>query len=583
MKRWVALTDCALILLTILLVNGAALGEAVFYGRQDSALIESMSGEDEMRYIGKMREAYEGRWLMSDPYLKEHRDESFSASGFLEWIPAALLRLTGGKTGFVLLFTDLLFTALTIILTFFWLRRIIPSRIVVWCCMTLLFSTVFGGSLDGLLRDTVPKFVQPLMSLYLLLLTFPNRGTLKSTLLRGILIGCMFYTYPYHWSVCLMTEATFVLYQLWQHLYIKHEAQMNALRGAIMQGAVVLIPFALIAAPMAIAMKRMLSKPEFADFYGRYHLVYTHLPAAPKLQVIVLCAIAILIVYIVRGTKHHRMTALHELLPLLLPLGGMMILLNANVITGKDPELLGHGGRVIMPVVTVAYAAVVARLCPKHVTHVIGSMVLGACLIFAGQQTAVRWQHLHSTIIQWNAAPEEAVLEWMNTHLPPERIIAAPRSISEKIPMLTSHYVFFAAGAHFSFVSLDELTDRYLGWVGLYPQEKELTDTATVIIFGNHPGAQWSKERTWNRLIGQPFTKTMADYIERQDLRQQIDTEHAHPDNAKTVERLRRYNADVIVVPEEDHLSAAALAGFSQKTVIGPYAVWVHRDVSLVP
>lgn len=575
MKRLASIIDGLLVILVILLLNANTLINISVYHHPDTALFESMrNGEDEMRYLAKIREASEGRWLMANPFLKEHRGEFFSPSGFVEWIPASIMRVLNGNMGLMLLLTDLLLSAITIILTRLWLGRLIKNPWILWSAMLLLFFNHLGGSLESLLRDVVPKFVQPLASLYLLLLTLPTRNTLRQTMLRGALVGCMFYTYPYHWSLFLITEGVFTLYRTWTGIGTR--TWTSTAKILFKESTAVLVPFGTIAAPMAFAMHTVLSRPEFQDFYNRYHIVFTHLPAAPKLQAIVLLAIAALLATMWFLKKKQKIEHT-ELLPLLLPLVGMMILLNANVITGKDPELLGHGGRVIMSVVVAAFAAIASRIIPKRVIQPIAAIFLVLFIGHTIEKKMLLAQEMNTAELQWNVSDEHAVLQWLNEHVAPESIIAAPRILSEKIPVFTSHYTQFAAGAHFFFVPMDELVDRYLGWVGLYPHEKELTDTATVILFGSHPGGQWSKDRTWAKLTGQPFTKSQADYISRQDLRVQIDREHAEPDDEKTAERIERYSTDVIVMPKDGHVIPALMKGFTKVTVIGPYTIWLRK------
>jgi hypothetical protein len=113
--------------------------------------------------------------------------------------------------------------------------------------------------------------------------------------------------------------------------------------------------------------------------------------------------------------------------------------------------------------------------------------------------------------------------------------------------------------------------------VGLFPEDREPTDTGTLAVFGNYPGAQWAKERTWNRLLHRPFTKTMADYIPRQDLRAQIDKEHASPDAQLTAERLQKYGADVLVAVSD--IPRVITKDMTLKTTIGRYRIWVKNGL----
>lgn|GEM_PF-1548570 len=568
-------------ILLLVFINASSLTAGIFYGSWDSSLYESTTSEDELRYVSKIKEAEEGRWLMGNPFLIEYRDQGFSPSGFLEWIPATFLRIFQGDLGIALLVTDLLWSAIAILLVWAWLRALISQSGILWGTIFLLFSTHFGGELFGILRDTAPKFTFPFFGTYLLLLTLRSRNSLRQIFVRGVLIGIMFYSYPYHWSLCLITEAIFLLYRLLPDLQYALQMQTWSafLRSFLSQVAATLVPFVVLAAPLALSMRSMLKREEFYDFYDRYHIVYTHIPAAPKLQLIVLAAIGFIMVggWIVARKKNVGIRdALEASMPLLLPLLGMMALLNANVITGKDPELLGHGGRVIFPIVTASYAMVLARILSQRFIMIFAPVFCIGVIGFSGMHALKHVEQVQSGYSAWEQSPEQQVLLWLRTELPADQIIAAPRVLSEKIPVFTEHSLYFAAGAHFFFVPIDELVDRYLGWVGLYPNEKEPTETASVIIFGNHPGAQWSKERTLHELLSDtPFTKTMADYIPRQDLRRQIDEEHLHPDDVLTRSRLENYGVSVVIVRRDALPHSSILKGFSQEAEIGPYTILV--------
>lgn len=509
---------------------------------------------------------------MSNPYIIEYRDAFYSPSGFVDWMPAAVLTIVGMDMGRMLLVTDILFTTISVVLLWLWLRRVFQSRIIVWGCMFFLLSTYYGGALEGLLRDSTPKYTMPFFLLYLYMLALPSRGSLKQTLMRGVLIGVMYYTYPYHWTVCLVTEGLFVLHRLMV-------PPRESIRAVFVRGCSALVPFIVLALPLYLLSRSVLLRPEFADYYLRYHIVRTHIPAAPTLQLVVLGGLVAVTLWAYRSgaTWRQRFAALQSgpMFSITALLLAMLILLNANIITGIDPEWLGHGARVIMPVVTVAWFAAVLQWTRGRWQPVLAGVATLCFVVLAVQTATARWQSDHENYVAWMASDERQVLEYL-VQLPSEQVIAAPRALSERIPVFTSHYTSFAAGAHLFFVSLDELTDRYLGWVGLYPWEKELTDTATVVIFGNHPGAQWSKDRTVHNLLNDtPFESTMADYIQRQDLRAVIDAEHAAPDTSKTRERLDTYQVDV-VIRKDSMPPEALLTGFIKQEEIGAYEVWVR-------
>lgn len=561
--------------LLLLCINGPSLSETIAYHHADASLFESIrNGEDEMRYLDKIREAAEGHWSMSNPILKEYRDRYFSPSGFVEWIPAMMMRAFSWDLATVLLFTDILCSGIIILLLRLWLLHVLRHRTLTWFCLFLFFSTSYGGALTGILRDVTPKFTEPLFLLYLLLLALPSRDRPAQRTLRGTIIGMMVYTYPYHWTLCLLTEASFLMYEIFLQIRLK-TTMRTIVEFTIRHGCFSFLPFFILATPITLAMRSMIAHPEFSDFYSRYHIVYTHLPAAPSLQVTVLLALLLGLWAMLNFPKKCRSD---QYLPVLMPLAGSMLLLNMNVITGQDPELLGHLRQVILPILTIVYVLLYRTLVPLKFLNLTAATFCVGIMLFATHNTTEKALQLHRDHSIWGQSSEIAVIYWLKDSLPKGSIIAAPRIIAEQIPILTSHYVLFSAAAHFFFVPAEELTDRYLAWVGLYPDEKESTNSGSSILFGNHPGAQWSKERTIARLLGKPFTKSMADYIPRQDLRRIIEEEQAEKPNPKTTEaRLKRYGVHAVVLRRSQDRSGIP-TNMTVRARIGTYDIWAIRQ-----
>ncbi len=500
-------------------------------GRTDAALAVSMQGEDEARYLARIREFTDGAPLMGNPFAIEHKND-LPPGGFAEYaiaIPMAVLHLTLAQ---VLAVTDVLFPFIILFLTYLWSYAGLRSHL-----LTLTFVTLFFVDIQfGILRESHPKITLIPFSLYLLVL-FSNERTRTALFLRGLLLGLMFYTYPYHWTYLVVFE---LLDGLCAYL------KSWKLRPSIKEGLFIFVPFVALALPWILLVRMTVDGTIVRQAYEHLGLISTLLPVAPSLQLVVLGWV--LIVGGMLWTKTRADTATKKTFLLLL---AALAILNSNYVTGSEGEFLGHFGRVFAPLFLFAGVLTAQGVFVRHWQKTIVCCVtlLSVLIIASEVQTAVQFAFNAEAMF----APNREIMAYLTTELPKQSVVLAPKELNQMLPILTTDYPYMSNATHFFFVPEAELTDRYLAFAALFPESLYPDDGKYLPVFGNNPGASWAKTRTWNailktlKLTKTPFTKTQGDFADDQVLRKRIDTELALTNWENVRSALKKYQLDYLV------------------------------------
>ena len=148
--------------------------------------------DDRAYYLSRIREVAEGNVLIGNSALKEQSGE-ISPNGFIEIPSGLLMRFFGLSLNATITLTNLLFPFLIILLTFGWLRGLLKSDLLAVTALLCIWVQIWG--ITGLLRESSPKAVLLLPSLYLCILFIPQTQGSLHRIARGALIGLMLYTY----------------------------------------------------------------------------------------------------------------------------------------------------------------------------------------------------------------------------------------------------------------------------------------------------------------------------------------------------------------------------------------------------
>jgi hypothetical protein len=541
--------------LTILL-NVPLLARFVETGRVDAPLLISMANEDEARYISRIKEFSDGQPLMGNPFYKEHRND-LPPGGFAEWIIAIPMKLFGLSLGHALAITDVLFPFLIITLTYLWCVGALKNRLLAVAAVFL----IIGELKLGLLRDSHPKITLLPASLYLFAVFARERKT-AWLLARGILLGIMFHTYPYHWTFFAVFEGLDAL------------AELRSLRSWRAFGKNLLLvfgPFALSAVPWTLLVRMNVDPILLRRTYEHLNLVHTRLPVAPALQAEL--AAWIIAFFVLRKTKLSERRASRTILLLLL---AGLIMLNSNLLTGSEVEFLGHFWRVFWPIVAVAALSVAGIFLAQRWQRTIVIMISVLAVVGIAESAMNGVTLTKETEARFSKY--DAVIAFLNEKAPGGSVVLAPRDLNQILPVRTDDYVFQGYGAQLFFVPEAELADRFLAFAALFPEDVGTGGSEYIGVFGNGYGSAYSKAKTVHAiqkalgLTEEPFTKTQGDFITDQEIRRRIDMSLAHTNWANVKEALDRYEVEYLVM--EKTLPRELSDMFTHEVTLGQMTVY---------
>jgi hypothetical protein len=534
-------------------------------GRTDTALIMSLQGEDEARYISRIREFDDGNLLMGNPFVRERRND-LPPGGFAEYAIAIPMHIFHGSLSQALSFSDIVFPFFILLLTYLWVYAGVRSTV-----LSIAFLSVFYLEINyGIVRESHPKITMIPFSLYLCLFFWYGR-TGTALFLRGLLLGIMFYSYPYHWAYLLVVEALDAIDFLFSR---------PSYRIAIKQTFYVFGPFLLLAVPWIVLVRSVVDPAVTKQAYEHLGLIATRTPVAPWLQGIVACwviATGSLILTKIRTDQPVR--------KIFLLLCSALVILNTNYITGFESEFLGHFGRVFTPVILFGVVLIVQTVCKKKWQYILSWCTIGLASIGIACITLVNIRDVTPAKNKIDAY--QKIIEYIDRELPRNSVILAPNELNQILPALTTAYPFMSNATHFFFVPENELTDRYLASAAVFPDKQYPSGLKYVPVFGNNFGALWAKERTWHAILSvlgfvhDPFTSTYGDFAQDQELRKRIDTELAATDWKRTRETLELYELDYIL--SKNVLPVPIQDLFTKKTTIDQWMLYERKSPENVP
>ena len=528
-------------------------------GKTDGAFLLSIATEDEARYVSRIKEFTDGAKLMGNPFIAEHKGD-LPPGGFAELAVAIPMKVLNLSLESAIALTDLLFPILIISLTYLWCFGALKNR---WLAIaaTLL---IIGELRIGLLRDPHPKVTLLPASLYLFAL-FGLQEKNWTLLLRGVLLGVMFHTYPYHWTLFVLFEAL---------LTCTRFLEGKSLNQTFKRCLLLFGPFALFAIPWILLVRNSVDPRVIQAAYEHLGLVHTRLPVAPSLQIQLIIWIAALA--ILGKTKIARTRPVEKVCVMLI---AGFILVNSNIITNTEAEFLGHYGRVLWPFVVVAAllaGQAVARPPLLKKVAVTLSLVGLICICESAyrgidviDQTEVRFSKYDN------------VIKYFNESSPKGSVVLASRDLSQLLTVKTSDYAFFHYGARFLFVPEDELTNRFLAFASVFPEDIDQGDGKYIAVFGNNYGSSYSKARTVyiiKKTLGlekDPFTKTQADFIKDQSLRMKIDRELTKTNWNDVKKSLETHRVDYAVT--EKALPRELQSLFTKIATVDGMEIWKKR------
>ncbi len=554
------LVGLPLALILSLYLNAPTLVHRFTDANWSSAIEQSLLEQDEARYIAKTHEIVDGHWNIGNASLKEHNN-AISPTGYIEYVTAAFMKMTGLDIVNAIAITDLLYTFLNIFLTYLWVQKLLKNKFatVVLILMLMLDVWSFQG---GLVRDSTPKITLLLVNMYLCVVALRDTQTHWLRIARGTLLGLMFYSYSYHWTTFLCFEML-----MWFHGLFIEKKNWKSLTIDWLE---VFGVFLVISLPHAVTLAGSSHTPEFIEGYRHFGLIETHLPSAPSLQfVLILCIAALL------AARMTRLTRDRTSLLLLMILGGGLIAVNSNVISGREADFLGHYSRVLSEFILLTVIYGVLKFLKPIAAR---GIFYGITIIFVLRQFSALPDALakaDEARKYWSETKAWELMQWIDANTQRESVILAPYVMSGYIPALTDNYVLTGPAAQFYFVTDKEMLERYFIELSFFPETAEHFDPGQQHVFGNYPGQAWARARTayqLRTLFQKPYPKTVQDFIVHQELLSELNAWYRRPDYEKAKKLMQKYEIDYLITDHDFPETFKTM--FQELKTIGTYVIY---------
>lgn len=425
--------------------------------------------EESMNAAGALHEVVEGRWLVRDPSLGEHKDGPVFA-GPLTWLVGGLAAKAVGIPGLFVL-GDALLPALTFLLAALLVRRWTGSTALavlaaVGVTLGHAFVQQFPPVAEGIRSyaqlfrisgaEQVPldlaRFPFPQLSLPAFLgawlavdgaLAKPTHGRV---LLAGALAGIQLSLYFYNGVVTLAALASLAT--------LRRIARdpTGAYAAARVFGYALLL-----AVPSLLASAELRQLPDAAGVLRRVGLEVGRVPELARSLVVSAVAIA---VALAAGWRSRRAAAVLAVL-----LGGLAAM-NAQLITGFSLQRWHFFARILNPWFPVALAVAAAALAERWPQRSRRGSVVVATVLALG---AIGWAAAYQVVFARSTAAvhimspaDAALVSWLNANAPRDAVVGTPSFATVALlPSRTSLNTYVPFGG-MTLASNEELTDRYL-------------------------------------------------------------------------------------------------------------------------
>jgi len=419
---------------------------------------------DSLFYYAQVQQVAEGHLFAGNPYFIEHRNAVSPAFFVPEWLYA------------IPLFFGLSLTT-TITLNFvLWSLLFAFLAFGIFRTLRLPQSASVAGSIFVylqaywlILRPVSMQQVFPFFLLFFLALVLWLREPTKprNTVFLTLATVAPFYIYAYLWQVVVVVNMLTAVY-----LLLSKKKVADIYRFVFINIAALLL-----AIPELVLLFRQFSTPFYWDTMYRIGLVKTHIPPLYSIYYVrwmgVVVLIGTLLYLFLRGKNKQEAQRIGELNIASFLLGaGLFVVMISNIITGKELETATHIGRFVMvwfAFCFVAYGFVVIKervaLQELALTRKVALAflfllcTLGLIRVFPESLPFASISRDTSVIgLQGYAAP----LAWLNKKESAPVVIWADSLLSHYVPIMTKHYVLFAAAGGLQVESSQEVEERYL-------------------------------------------------------------------------------------------------------------------------
>lgn len=445
------------VVFVVALILAGTVGGSLWYGAH---AVPNFSGiykefaDDQVFYLARAREVLDGHLFLSNPYIFEHKEGppmQFWMPDYLLAKPLAALGISP-EVGYLAYLGPFVF--ILFLLTYFIIFESSRSRLFGVTGSLFLTAGIFAQALVRIPSPLFDFIFFDLLLLFLLLYlrTQKNRYIAGSTLCFGLL----FYLYPYHWTYWAVTLAlTSVLY----FLFLPGTEYRKI--AAVLAGGF------LLGVQYFYSVWQASQLPFYAETMQRVGLVYSHFPSGYQT---VLFGLGTLLVF---GFCFWRRIIKVDAISLLLLSGTIagIVVTNQHIFTGQNMWFSNHYFQqsVTFFVFSVLYclAAFVKQLTSGMRKQVIAVVVfimvaLAYGNVAYGNIVAVVQSAFAPTARDAYEQHYAPIFAWLSANTNKEEVVFANERLSELIPVYTGDNVYYSIYAELSFMSNQEVYERYI-------------------------------------------------------------------------------------------------------------------------
>ena len=242
--------------------------------------------DDSALYAARVREVYDGHYLIADPFTYENKQRPYVRPFLSELLVGMSGKALGLSIDNLFILGDFIFPVIIFYLLFYFLKLLtksVPLSLLGSTAILLdaLYSLIALSKLN--LSDSFSTFSRPIAPqfhyiFFVLCLIFIYRSLVnykaRDTLLAGFFLGLLFYMYPYFWTYIFAGLGVLSLY-----LIFKKEFKRTKIILFILTGAIV------ISIPYWVNYMRLLDLPFYNEIATRFFR-QSHQPIISKLSVL---------------------------------------------------------------------------------------------------------------------------------------------------------------------------------------------------------------------------------------------------------------------------------------------------------
>jgi len=463
------------------LIAGIIVAFPQFYLRYDNQAvyqgIEEIGTEDEIAWLSRVREVYDGHPLLNNPYLKEGKNDPYLYQPLGSNIIASLGKLFTLDInnaillsrflfpflvfllvyGFVLLFTKQKITALATS-SFFMLGNCLFAR-------KAIFQILQGDSPSATyLNYTRP--VNPLMTHFfffgflLCFWLFLEKKQWRWGILSTLILGLSFYDYFYTWTFLFAflgaSIAIFILRKRW------HDAKRI---GLVLSGAL------LIALPFFLNLYRATLHPNYAEVSQRFIV-------EGKGIVLGLAVPLLLVMFLLCFPRKQKEQYFFGLALVIAP----FIVLNQQLITGKILMTDHYHWYFHLPLAMI-FLLMISFFWISKLNRPMLQRIFAILIIVSSILTSLLVQNNSYAKNKDRIADSQKygpVMEWLSQNAPKDEVVFANEETSHLVVIYTPLNVFYHAVAR---MTLAATTERLENTIFLYYRLDGLAQDKITDVF----------------------------------------------------------------------------------------------------